>query len=133
MAFRTFGVQDMGRLTDVQLIHKLDAAIAAREADAASPGRSRAERLLRFIPPRAPWLASLVLAAVQVRDGVEGAWLAVRVASTRRLSAWASASEARLAALDADIRIMALLGEMERRVARSGGAGLGIAANLRRG
>jgi hypothetical protein len=114
----TFDTSDLRRLTDVQLIHRVNDAIAAREIDAGTSIPSRAGLLLRHGLFRGRLGCACIAFAVQTRDLLHGGFLALRMANPARLAAWSQASDARMAAIIADIAILRMLGEMERRVAR---------------
>ncbi len=112
MAFWTSDAQDLRdlrRLTDVQLIHKLNDAVSAREASVAALPMSRRDRHSALGIARSPAVAFLIVAAVQIRDALHGFWLGASMAASPRLVAWAAASEARLNGVHEDIRILALL------------------------
>jgi hypothetical protein len=118
MLSRPDDARGLKALTDVQLIHRLDKALACRERDIAESRPSRAGLLLRGLPLRHPSVYMLVLLAVQMRDALRGAGLAVALAPAEQLAVWADDSRARMEGLDADIAILRMLDEMERRVRR---------------
>jgi hypothetical protein len=118
MGSRTFATDDLRELTDVQLIHRLHVALAAREK-AATPA-SRAARLIRSLPRSQLVLPALVAVAVQMRDAAHGSALAMALASPERLIAWAEKSRARMDALLADIAILRMMREMQRRIPARG-------------
>jgi hypothetical protein len=107
---------DIRRLTEVQLIHRLNDALAARAASALALPASRAHRLFRALPASAFRLQPLMVLALAARDACAGAWLAATLAASDRVAAWAGASDARMRGLAEDAAIMRLLAEMERRV-----------------
>jgi hypothetical protein len=113
-------VSSLTILTDVQLIHHLNDALRLREAALASAPASRASSLLRRIPLRGPAWYSFVVVGAELVGALEGALLALRLASVARLTAWANRSETRRRSVADDIGILHMLDEMERRVAARG-------------
>jgi hypothetical protein len=105
-------------LTDVQLVHHLNDALVRRERQIGISPPSRAARLLRALPFRHPLVYALVTLAEETREAARGAGLAVTLSSGNRLTLWAEGSRARLYGLDADIAILRMLDEMERRMRR---------------
>lgn len=120
MSGATFETGDLRQMTDVQLVHRINRAMADRETDMAACGPSRASRLLRWSRIRLwPWYAFVAI-GVQTRDALHGGLLAVAMASQDRLSAWAERSQERMRGILADIAILRMLDEMERRVGARG-------------
>lgn len=120
MVPRPLTSRDLRSLTDVQLFHHLDHAIASREHALAATRPSRAARLLREWPFRNPAWHALLIAAAELRHALRGAWLAIRLESEPRLRAWAESSRQAMASLLADIAIAEMLAEMQRRVGLMG-------------
>jgi hypothetical protein len=114
MRSRTFATDDLRQLTDVQLTHRVNDAMTAREADATPP--SRGSILLRRAEVRHPlWYGSVAFTA-QLWHALHGSLLAVTLASEARLGRWAERSQKRMTTLLVDIAILTMLDEMERRV-----------------
>jgi hypothetical protein len=121
MTPRSLSARDLRSLTDVQLFHHLDDAIASREGVRNAIPPSRAARLLREWPIRHPIWHALLIAALEAQHGLRGAWLAIRLESEPRLEAWARSSHQRMADLLADIAMAEMLTEMQRRVRKRPG------------
>jgi hypothetical protein len=116
MGSRTYATDDLRLLTDVQLVHRMNNALNAREVASATVAPSRPSRLIRAFPLMNPALLSLVLLAVQIRDAIQGGFLAISLAPSVRLVAWAELGERRVEALQCDIAIVRMMREMRRRV-----------------
>ncbi len=118
MSPRMFATDDLRQLTDVQLIHRVNDAMTAREADETLP--SRGSRLLRWSETRHPLWYGAVAFCTQLSYAFHGSVLAVFLASEARIAAWAERSQERMTTLLVDIAILTMLDEMERRVAARG-------------
>jgi hypothetical protein len=114
MHARTFATDDLGHLTEIQLIHRLNNALLAREQTGLPV--SRATRFIRYLSVRHPMVLHGIAIAVELRDAMQGSLLAMSLASEERLVTWAIESRARMDALLADIAILRMMREMERRI-----------------